>query len=186
MPTIESVHVAENLTAMWGINAYEYKIEDAANTSRKVQVDFQDLMVAISERRATVVEGEIVPLSTRMRDRNATLDKLGTALSELTAAQATLKSEATGSDSSSYTFTDATKTTVKKLTGNNLDNNETKKWLEYFVQRVKSKIDGLNNDSQTDMTRLQSLVDRRDESYSTATNLMTDISDTRSNLIRNL
>ena len=186
MPTIESVHVAENLTAMWGINAYEYKIEDAANTSRKVQVDFQDLMVAISERRATVVEGEIVPLSTRIRDRNATLDKLGTALSELTAAQATLKSDATGGDTSSYTFSDATKTTVKKLTGYNLDDNETKKWLEYFVQRVKSKIDGLNNESQTDMTRLQSLVDRRDESYSTATNLMTDISDTRSNLIRNL
>ena len=116
MPTIESVHVAENLTAMWGINAYEYKIEDAANTNRKVQVDFQDLMVAISERRATTVEGEIVPLSTRIRDRNATLDKLGTALSELTAAQATLKSEATGSDKSSYTFSDATKTTVKKLT----------------------------------------------------------------------
>ena len=77
MPTIESVHVAENLTAMWGINAYEYKIEDAANTNRKVQVDFQDLMVAISERRATTVEGEIVPLSTRIRDRNATLDKSG-------------------------------------------------------------------------------------------------------------
>ena len=75
---------------------------------------------------------------------------------------------------------------MKKLTGYNLDDNETKKWLEYFVQRVKSKIDGLNNESQTDMTRLQSLVDRRDESYSTATNLMTDISDTRSNLIRNL
>ena len=36
------------------------------------------------------------------------------------------------------------------------------------------------------MSRLQSLVDRRDESYSTATNLMTAISDTRSNLIRNL
>ena len=36
------------------------------------------------------------------------------------------------------------------------------------------------------VSRLQSLVDRRDESYSTATNLMTSISDTRSNLIRNL
>ena len=33
------------------------------------------------------------------------------------------------------------------------------------------------------MSRLQSLVDRRDESYSTATNLMTSISDTRSNLM---
>ena len=55
-----------------------------------------------------------------------------------------------------------------------------------MIQNVKSKIDSLNNASQTDMSRLQSLVDRRDESYSTATNLMTSISDTRSNLIRNL
>jgi hypothetical protein len=47
-------------------------------------------------------------------------------------------------------------------------------------------IDGRNNKAQTDMTRLQSLVDRRDESYSTASNLMTAVSDTRSNLIRNL
>ena len=42
------------------------------------------------------------------------------------------------------------------------------------------------NEAQTDMTRPQSLVDRRDESYSTATNLMTSISDTRSNVIRNM
>ena len=47
-------------------------------------------------------------------------------------------------------------------------------------------IDGMNNEAQKDMSRLQSLVDRRDESYSTATNLMNAVSDTRSNLIRNL
>ena len=55
-----------------------------------------------------------------------------------------------------------------------------------MIQSVKSKIDGLNTDAQSDMTRLQSLVDRRDEAYSTATNLMTDVSDTRSNAIRNM
>ena len=51
---------------------------------------------------------------------------------------------------------------------------------------LKTMIDSRNNESQTDMSRLQSLVDRRDESYSTATNLMSAVSDTRSNLIRNL
>lgn len=61
-----------------------------------------------------------------------------------------------------------------------------KKTIEGMLSRVKSEIDGLNNEAQTDMTRLQSLVDRRDESYSTATNLMTSISDTRSNVIRNM
>ena len=179
MSTITEVKVAENLTALWGIDAYEYKVSGN-------QVDFQDLMIAVSEKRAVTVEGEVVPLTTRIRARNADLELLGKALSELTAAQATLKSDAGGNDHSSYTFSSDVKARVKDLTGNNLDDNETKKWLEYFIQKVKSKIDALNNESQTDMTRLQSLVDRRDESYSTATNLMTSISDTRSNLIRNL
>jgi hypothetical protein len=51
---------------------------------------------------------------------------------------------------------------------------------------VKSKIDALNNSAQKDMTRLESLVNRRDEAFSTASDLMSKISDTRSNLIRNL
>ena len=70
--------------------------------------------------------------------------------------------------------------------GKTLQSNATKEDIEFFIQMVKSKIDSLNNASQTDMSRIQSLVDRRDESFSTATNLMTSISDTRSNLIRNL
>ncbi len=61
-----------------------------------------------------------------------------------------------------------------------------KQTCEAALSRVKSEIDGLNNEAQADMTRLQSLVDRRDESYSTATNLMTSISDTRANVIRNM
>ena len=163
----------------WGVGFYDYQIGTK-------QVDFQDLMVAVAENRAVAVEGEVNPLTTRIKTRNKDLEILGTALSELTAASATLKSDAGGNDRCSYTFSDDVKARVKKLTGTTLDDNETKKWLEYFTQRVKSKIDGLNNESQTDMSRLQSLVDRRDESYSTATNLMTAVSDTRANLIRNL
>jgi hypothetical protein len=36
------------------------------------------------------------------------------------------------------------------------------------------------------MTRLESLVDRRDEAYSTASDLMNKVSDTRSTLIGNM
>ena len=43
------------------------------------------------------------------------------------------------------------------------------------MQLVKSKIDSCNNQSQTDMTRLQSLVDRRDQSFTSATELMTNV-----------
>ena len=163
----------------WGVEFYDYNIG-----TRKV--DFQDLMVAVSENRAVAVEGEVNPLTARIRARNKDLEILGKALSELTAASATLASDATGDTRCSYDFSTEVHNRVKQLTGTTLDDNEKKKWLEYFTQRVKSKIDGLNNEAQTDMSRLQSLVDRRDESYSTATNLMSAVSDTRSNLIRNL
>ena len=178
MATITEVNVAQNLTALWGVNVYEYKID-------KAQVDFQDLMVAVSEKRAVAVEGEVQPLTTRIRARNAWLDELGEALSDLTRLQAAFKSDDAG-DTQRETMNDKTYETIYKLQGSYPTKKEYKMWVEYYIQLVKTEIDGQNNQSQTDMSRLQSLVDRRDESYSTATNLMTEISDTRSNLIRNL
>ncbi|MBR3581879.1 MAG: hypothetical protein IKO01_00375 [Kiritimatiellae bacterium] len=175
---------AVSLSETWGTTFCDYTILD--KTGQPQKVDFQDLMIAISEKRAVSVEGEVNPLTTRIRNRNKDLEILGKALSELTAASATLKSDATGDTQCTYDFSDDVHTRVKRLTGYTLDDNEKKKWLEYFTQRVKSKIDGLNNEAQTDMSRLQSLVDRRDESYSTATNLMSAVSETRANLIRNL
>ena len=55
-----------------------------------------------------------------------------------------------------------------------------------MCEELKSMIDARNNESQKDMKRLESLVDRRDEAFSTATDLMSEISDTRSTLIGNL
>jgi hypothetical protein len=169
------------LSQTWGARFCDYTIDSK-------RVDFQDLMVAISEKRAVAVEGEVAPLTDRIKIRNKELEALGTTLSELTSAQATLPNDATGSTHSSFTFSDTARNTIAKLPNHRwaLDNNEQKQYLEYFIQLVKSRIDALNNESQTDMSRLQSLVDRRDESYSTATNLMSAVSDTRSNLIRNL
>ena len=59
----------------------------------------------------------------------------------------------------------------------------TKPETEQYVQLVKSAIDGLNNRSQSDMTRLQSLVDKRDQSYTKAAEFLKDIVDSRSKTI---
>ena len=169
------------LSQSWGVSFSDYKVDGK-------QVDFQDLMIAISEKRAVTVEGEVTPLTTRIQQRNKILDKLGSALADLTRVQADFKSDAKGSDRSDLEISQDTKDTLATEVGTlNFDNRKMlKREVEEWIQRVKSKIDGLNNKAQTDMTRLQSLVDRRDESYSTASNLMSAVSDTRSNLIRNL
>ncbi|MBO6066613.1 MAG: hypothetical protein J6P80_00465 [Kiritimatiellae bacterium] len=169
------------LSQTWGANFCDYKVDGK-------QVDFQDLMVAVAEKRAVTVEGEVAPLSTRIRNRNTQLDALGSALADLTKVQADFASDAKGDKRSGISIANSTYDTLSNIIGGiNFDNRKMlKREVEEWIQRCKSKIDGLNNQAQTDMTRLQSLVDRRDESYSTATNLMTAISDTRGNLIRNL
>lgn len=180
MATIEKQD-AVALSQSWGVSFSDYKVDGK-------QVDFQDLMIAISEKRAVTVEGEVTPLTTRIKNRNAALERLGTALADLTKVQASFASDAAGDKRSDIEISQTTKDTLANdIGGLNFDNRKMlKREVEEWIQRVKSKIDALNNQAQTDMTRLQSLVDRRDESYSTASNLMSAVSDTRSNLIRNL
>lgn len=187
----------------WGSTVNDYKLGDDV-------VALQDLMVAISEHRANAIESEVVPMTTRMRKRNEKLDKLGTALAELTKIQATFDKDAKGDDFPKDWMTEKTGDTLWDYCSavgvnakwvskeSSLDGKEEfygvsgkgykakKKVLDALAEKVKNVIDSLNNESQTDMTRMQSLVDRRDESYSTATTLMSSISDTSSNAIRNL
>ena len=172
--TLNNVGLSES----WGVTFGDYYYG-------KEQTDFQDLMVKISEKRATTVEGEVAPLTTRIKARNEYLEELGNALADLTRLQAAFKSEDEG-NAQRETMKDSTYNTIYKLQGSFPTKKEYKQWVEYYLKLVKSKIDALNNEAQKDMTRLQSLVDRRDESFSTATTLMSAISDTRSNLIRNL
>ncbi len=191
MATIESNSVT--LSQNWGTVTFnDY-------TFSGTKMDFQDLMVAVAEKRAVVVEGEIKPMSVRMRTRNTNLDLAGSLLAIFTKAEASFDGEAKGSDTTRIEGITpdqyALLAEAYKRRGGDPPDTITDSWanddwtkasIEGMIQALKSMIDSMNNASQTDMTRLQSLVDRRDESYSTATNLMTAISDTRSNLIRNL
>ena len=183
MAEIERVEVKSQRLSSWGIEVNDYRMGTT-------DMDFQDLLVKIAKNRALTVEGEINPLSTRIRARNKILDDLGEALATLSKAQASFGSESTGTDTADVKFSEAAVEGLKAIgeTGftANVSASKEKKEIERLVQLVKSKIDGYNNQSQTDMSRLQSLVDKRDQSFSLATDLMTNVSDTRGTLIQNL
>ena len=199
-----------NIENRWGVKAGDYNV--TLNTKTDT-MDFQDLLVKFSKNRAVAVEGEVEPLTVRINQRNKRLDELGEVLSELTKIQTEFESDDTGDRDMHSWMSNKTGAVLESLgyspkyyateDDRPNDNEEradfykagwktedsysaNKKTIEGMLSRVKSEIDGLNNEAQTDMTRLQSLVDRRDESYSTATNLMTSVSDTRSNVIRNM
>lgn len=188
---INTIQVCDSVMDRWGVAGTEYRTKIDGATQ---QVDFQDLMVAVAEARATTVEGEVAPLSQRIRGRNKWLDQLGSALATITKAETSFKSDDKPDVTQAITFSEAEAAMFQLLLQKESDPTYkadteyklTKAQLSELSQRVKSKIDSLNNASQTDMTRLQQLVDRRDESFSTATDLMGSVSDTRANTIQNM
>ena len=188
LPGVELPADAQILDIQW--RQYHRKFYEDCHVDYKLNgksVDFQDIMIAIAENRATSVEGEVTPLSTRITNRNEKLENLGNVLADLTKLQAQFESDDDGDKRRGY-LQQSSKDILISLFGS-LDWSDlhmTKYEVEEWLQTVKSKIDALNNEAQKDMTRLQSLVDRRDEAFSTASDLMSKIGDTRSNLIRNL
>ena len=179
--TIKSVDIADHLTLDWGITACEYEIDGQ-------QVDLQDLLVYVAKARAHAVEDEIQPMSQRMRQRNKKLENLGVALSSLNAMQAQYTGEDSGEKAVTGSFPQDAASAMVEI-GIMVSAGQvtwSKQEVEQNTQLVKNKIDAYNNASQTDMTRLQSLVDRRDQSYTAATDLMTSVSDTRANLFGNI
>lgn len=209
--------VAKSRMKEWGVVANDYILNGK-------RVDFQDLMIYISEARATAIEREITPLADIMRKRNQRLSLLGETHSALSSISAKYDAEKTN-PTESGTFSGnaiqglifaATRARGSScitaqtnngiilfitseinvyLTGNDVGDfsknapgttSLSKSSCDYITQLIKSTIDALNNDSQSGITRMQSLVDKRDESFTTATSLMTHISDSRSSLIKNL
>ena len=168
------------LSQSWGVEFGDYLYNGKT-------VDLQDVTIIVAERRATSVEGEVAPLSTRIQNRNKKLEDLGNVLADLTKLQSQFPSDAKGSDRKG-SLQQSSFAILNEAFGS-LDFSDlqmTKYEVEEWLQKVKSKIDALNNEGQKDMTRLQSIVDRRDEAFSTASDLMSEISDTRASLIRNL
>ena len=182
MGVIQTNEVTNSNLAVWGSN-----VQGAEYTINGQRVDFQDLMVAITEQRAATIEKEVEPMSDRMRNRNKHLENLGTALSDLSGIEAGFKNEDEGSTTSSSSLGNTTLAVLNFLqTGlYTSDGKITKSNCEKGIQLIKTEIDKANNESSADMTRLQSLVDRRDESYQTATSLMQAIGDCRSSVVKN-
>lgn len=171
----------ETFRRLWGVEICDYSVNG-------VDCDFETMIVGFSTNRAAVIEKEVNPLSTRVQNRNNKLKELGDALADLSAAQQAM---AGSSDDTSkeptYTIKSDTLKVLQELSDNGFTSTTiTKSKCEEAIQLVKSKIDKLNNDASSDMTNLQSLIDKRDESFQTASTLMQAVSDTRSNAIRNI
>lgn len=182
---------ADRLGSDWGIEAFDYTYTVGGT---RMRVDLQDLLVMIAQNRAAAIESEVLPLQDIISRRNTRLEHYGVVLQKLTELQAKYTDTTTSGESvpigNSIKQAEFRQLLEELGYGANLGDTGTlamtKAEVEGAVARCKNRIDGMNNDSQRDMTQLQAIVDRRDESFTAASNLMTSVSDTRSTLIKSL
>ena len=176
---IEQIDTWNERLAELGIAAYDYRRNDA-------QIDLQDLLTDVTAGRAGAIESEIAPLTDIMRHRNKKLDQYGELLAKLNKIQTSFseKDASEPSKPSTIALTDDEKRLLSEISHlSNISTNPTKPETEQYIQLVKNMIDGLNNRTQTDISRLQSLVDKRDQSYTKAAELLKDVVDSRGKTI---
>ena len=179
MVTIEKVNTQNARLATLGLSAFDYNLSENENEK---QIDLQDLLTTVAVKRARTVEDEMSPLSDMMRNRNQRLDKYGNLLAKLNKIDTSFDTEAQGSTPSSVSLTEEEKRILNEI-GYDADVNPTKADTQMYLQATKSAIDGLNNRSQNDVTRLQSLVEKRDQTYTKAAEVQKDVTESHSKLI---
>ena len=153
----------------FGLKAVDYRIGDDVDGWKQIAI--MDLAAKLATDRAHRVRDELAPLTSLMRSRNRQSEKYGEALAGLNLMETSFKDDDSGGTSSTYTFAEAKVDTelLKKL-GYEVVPGErpTKAQVQEYLQAVKAKIDSLNNRSQLDMNRAQSLIEASDGSYETA------------------
>lgn len=183
---ITSVEVAPEHFGLWGVSVKDYQIDG-------VQVDFETIVVGIAAGRATTIEREVQPLAVQVTARNRKLQKLSAALGDLTRIQVSFEPNQPGNHLSSSPALQATVDIVNMIEKGLFDsgsqksedrNKITKANVEKALQLLKGEIDKLNNESQTDTTRLQSYVSKRDEAFNMASTILSAVSETRAGAIR--
>ena len=176
---IEQIDTWNERLGTLGISAYDYRRNDE-------QVDLQDLLTDVTVGRARAVEAEIKPLSDIMRHRNKKLDQYGELLAKLNKVQTSFKA-ADEKEPDKKTIVPLTSDEMKLLEEIShrtvISQYPSKPETEEYIQLVKSAIDGMSNRTQTDMTRLQALVEKRDQTYTKAAEFLKDIVDSRSKAI---
>lgn len=169
----------------WNISVVEYQMPvDGKNT----KVDFQDLMVNVAENQALAIEQEVQPQAIRVKKRTERLKVCGDAMAELSVFKFDTKDDSNPQSKNSSKISEATAKILRELTGNPWSASSSTKLYKSDVdsgnQFLKSESDKLNNQQQLSMSRLESLVQSRDQNFNMASTLMTHVSETRGNTIK--
>ena len=181
-----------------------YKVDGVDTGVNGMPLTIEDLVTLLAVKRANILEREITPMAKIIDARNKRIEDLGTLLASVAQTQSKLESQEEGDDNSfpcqglcyymKQYFTDSELGEANLLGWCNAHNSindscSSKKSDGYIAsanQLIKAKIDSLNNDAQSDLSRMDNLVSKRDEAYTLSTDLLSKFSDGRSSILNNM
>ena len=181
-----------------------YKVDGVDSGVNGMPLTIEDLVTLLAVKRANILEKEITPMAKIIEARNERIEDLGTLLASVAATQSKLEAQEEGDDKSfdckglcyylKQYFTDTELSEANLLSWcnnhNNINDNCSSKKSDGYIasanQLIKAKIDSLNNDAQSDLSRMDNLVSKRDEAYTLSTDLLSKFSDGRSSSLNNM
>ena len=181
-----------------------YTIEGMDNLDHHMPLSVEDILTYMTVKRANSVEKEITPLATIIDRRNTRIDDLGNLLASVAKTQSQLESQEEGDDASKdckglcyylYQYFSEEELSQANLLDfvkkhKTKDDACSSKRSDGYIasanQLLKAKIDTLNNDASSDLQRMDNLVNKRDEAFTLATDLLGKLTDGRSTILNNM
>jgi hypothetical protein len=157
--------------------------------------DLGQLMMELQLDMTTQIDRQIADQMAEIKDRNEELSNLNDLLASMRKFKEEGKDDDTGT---TVTIGEETKTMWRgddswadeygiewtDINGGASSATQQKQW-DANIEAVKGKIDSLNSESQLDMIRLQSLMDKRNQRYEQASNTLQKDQKTRDTIVGN-
>ncbi|MEJ2044098.1 MAG: hypothetical protein P8X74_14890 [Reinekea sp.] len=155
--------------------------EEKPFTIAKENMDPFTLILLLQEERVGLLDDQVRDQTKRMQDINKDIKGLGKVIGEVNQASSGLEK---GDDKTN--ISDELRQTLVSAGVDVPDGEISKDQLNAMSETLKSKRDGLNNDSQMEMIRLQGLLNKQQQAYQLMSTIMKKEHDLISSTIRNI
>lgn len=146
------------------------------------QYDMESLLMALQMERAENLDAQLMDQANAIKKKNELLAQANAAL--VAARKAKNDKKATWEPAEYKNFIDNHYPEGRDNTGNDTFHND-KEW-DININNLKTYIDTLNSDSQMDMVRMQSLMNKRNQSFELMTNSVSKLSKNKDSIISNI
>ena len=148
-------------------------------------LDIGSVMMMVNLERATIMESQVMDQAQKMKEIN---DEIRTTQHFMSEARRLKNIGADHSHAAPFVMPDGSSATMHGYClhrGIQISDGSKNGW-DQFVERMKHRVDNLNSNSQLEMIKLQSLINKRNQAFEMSSNHVNKFSGTLDKIISNM